>query len=78
MMRTEHSVRSYKLCRVHSFNVILVEIEFHRYNPGHALPHKWENAFTLDKSSWGYRRTMTFDSVMTIEVRHRVAGDCIS
>ena len=24
-----------------------------RYNPGHLLPHKWENAFTIDRSSWG-------------------------
>lgn len=39
-----------------------------RYNPGHTLPHKWENAFTLDQSSWGYRRTMRIDDVLSIEV----------
>lgn len=27
-----------------------------RYNPGHLVPHKWENAMTIDKYSWGYRR----------------------
>lgn len=39
-----------------------------RFKPGHTLPHKWENAFTLDKSSWGYRRTMRVGDVLTIEV----------
>lgn len=38
-----------------------------RYNPGKVLPHKWENAFTLDVQSWGYRRTMTVDQVMSIK-----------
>jgi len=27
-----------------------------RYNPGHLLKHKWENAMTIDRKSWGYRR----------------------
>jgi alpha-L-fucosidase len=27
-----------------------------RFNPGHLLPHKWENAFTLDRGTWGYSR----------------------
>jgi len=27
-----------------------------RYNPGHLQLHKWENAFTIDQHSWGYRR----------------------
>lgn len=26
-----------------------------RYNPGVLQPHKWENAMTIDKGSWGYR-----------------------
>jgi len=38
-----------------------------RFNPGHALPHKWENAFTLDLQSWGYRRTMRASEVMSPE-----------
>lgn len=25
-----------------------------RYNPGKLLNRKWENAFTLDRNSWGY------------------------
>ncbi|XP_037785480.1 alpha-L-fucosidase-like [Penaeus monodon] len=27
-----------------------------RYNPGVLQKHKWENAMTLDRDSWGYRR----------------------
>ncbi|XP_053625462.1 tissue alpha-L-fucosidase-like [Plodia interpunctella] len=38
-----------------------------RYNPGHLVRHKWENAFTLDKKSWGYRRDMNVADVMTIQ-----------
>ncbi|GBP24485.1 Putative alpha-L-fucosidase [Eumeta japonica] len=38
-----------------------------RYNPGKLQPHKWENAFTLDKVSWGYRRNMILNEVMTIK-----------
>lgn len=26
-----------------------------RYNPGVLQPHKWENAMTIDRQSWGYR-----------------------
>lgn len=28
--------------------------------------HKWENAFSLDKYSWGYRSEMTTSDVMNI------------
>ncbi|XP_071447330.1 alpha-L-fucosidase [Hetaerina americana] len=38
-----------------------------RYNPGTLQLHKWENAMTLDKSSWGYRRTATLNDYLTIE-----------
>jgi len=38
-----------------------------RYNPGHVLPHKWEDAFTLDAQSWGYRREMTVNDVLRPE-----------
>ncbi|OQR66410.1 plasma alpha-L-fucosidase-like [Tropilaelaps mercedesae] len=38
-----------------------------RFNPGYTLPHKWENAFTLDVLSWGYRRTMSSNEILTIE-----------
>ncbi|CAL4059919.1 unnamed protein product, partial [Meganyctiphanes norvegica] len=37
-----------------------------RYNPGVVQPHKWENCLTLDKMSWGYRRTASFLDYMTI------------
>uniref|UniRef100_A0A914ULS4 alpha-L-fucosidase n=1 Tax=Plectus sambesii TaxID=2011161 RepID=A0A914ULS4_9BILA len=29
------------------------------FDPGHIVPHKWENCMTLDQGSWGFRRTMT-------------------
>jgi hypothetical protein len=29
-----------------------------RYNPGTLQHHKWENAMTLDRRSWGNRRDM--------------------
>lgn len=37
-----------------------------RYNPGELKYHKWENAMTLDKSSWGYRRNMSSDDVYSL------------
>lgn len=38
-----------------------------RYNPGHLLPHKWENCMTIDKFSWGYRRNALISELLTIE-----------
>ncbi|XP_042554817.1 plasma alpha-L-fucosidase-like [Dipodomys spectabilis] len=38
-----------------------------RYNPGHLLPHKWENCMTIDKSSWGYRKEAWIGDYLTIE-----------
>ncbi|KAK3858491.1 hypothetical protein Pcinc_035319 [Petrolisthes cinctipes] len=32
-----------------------------RYNPGVLQEHKWENAMTIDKITWGYHRTTTLD-----------------
>ena len=37
-----------------------------RYTPGKVVPHKWENCFTLDKYSWGYRREAKFNDYLTI------------
>ncbi|KRT85036.1 hypothetical protein AMK59_2040, partial [Oryctes borbonicus] len=36
-----------------------------RYNPGVLQPHKWENAMTVDKDSWGFRRNMNYDDILT-------------
>ncbi|CAB3234545.1 unnamed protein product [Arctia plantaginis] len=38
-----------------------------RFNPGKLLKHKWENAFTVDKKSWGYRRTMKLNEILTTD-----------
>lgn len=38
-----------------------------RYNPGILQAHKWENAFTLDKSSWGQRFDVELNDFMTSE-----------
>jgi alpha-L-fucosidase len=38
-----------------------------RYNPRSLQNHKWENAFTIDKASWGFRREATLSSYLTIE-----------
>ncbi|XP_037785489.1 alpha-L-fucosidase-like [Penaeus monodon] len=37
-----------------------------RYNPGVLQPHKWENAMTLDKKSWGYRRNAPVGDYLSI------------
>ncbi|XP_034840732.1 tissue alpha-L-fucosidase isoform X1 [Maniola hyperantus] len=38
-----------------------------RYNPGKLQNHKWENAFTLDSKSWGYRRNMALHEILSNE-----------
>lgn len=32
---------------------------------GVLVPHKWENAMTVDKPSWGYRRTAKISEILT-------------
>lgn len=31
------------------------------------MSHKWENAFSLDRRSWGYRRNMKTEEVVTFD-----------
>ena len=38
-----------------------------RYNPGVLQPRKWENAMTVDKHSWGYRRDAQLGDFLTID-----------
>ncbi|XP_052282984.1 alpha-L-fucosidase-like isoform X1 [Dreissena polymorpha] len=38
-----------------------------RYNPGVLQKRKWENAMTIDKQSWGYRRDATLSDMLTME-----------
>lgn len=43
------------------------------YDPGVLQPHKWENCFSLDRESWGYRRHMQLTDVLSIrEVLERL------
>ena len=38
-----------------------------RYNPGKLQNHKWENAMTIDRDSWGYRRDASLSSYLKFE-----------
>lgn len=38
-----------------------------RYNPGTIQKHKFENAMTIDKASWGFRREAKLEDFYTIE-----------
>ncbi|XP_067674057.1 alpha-L-fucosidase-like isoform X2 [Haliotis asinina] len=37
-----------------------------RYNPGTLQPRKWENAMTIDKKSWGFRRKAILEDFLTM------------
>lgn len=38
-----------------------------RYNPGHIINHKWENAMTIDSQSWGFRRNTVLSDILPID-----------
>ncbi|OXA46457.1 Plasma alpha-L-fucosidase [Folsomia candida] len=38
-----------------------------RYNPGVLIPHKWENAMSLDKREWTHRREAVIEDFLTPE-----------
>jgi len=38
-----------------------------RYNPGTLQGHKFENAMTIDKKSWGHRRNMLLEEILTMD-----------
>ncbi|XP_067940850.1 alpha-L-fucosidase-like [Watersipora subatra] len=49
-----------------------------RYNPGVLQPHKWENAMTIDKGSWGYRRNVDITSYLTMSELLKTMAETIS
>ncbi|OQR68730.1 alpha-L-fucosidase-like [Tropilaelaps mercedesae] len=49
-----------------------------RLNPGKLQPHKWENCMTMDQRSWGYRRDMTYEDVLSIDVLLKTLAETIS
>jgi len=38
-----------------------------RWTPGELVPHKWENCYSLDKQSWGFRRDNRIQNYLTPE-----------
>jgi alpha-L-fucosidase len=59
-----------------AFNILIIKFlaRRDRYNPKTLQKHKWENAFTLDKISWGLRRDARADHYLSIhEVIQTVA-----
>ena len=36
-----------------------------RWQPGSLIEHKWESAMTIDKKSWGIRRNINIEDVLT-------------
>ncbi|XP_033222040.1 alpha-L-fucosidase-like [Belonocnema kinseyi] len=38
-----------------------------RYNPGKLQAHKWENAMTIDKVSWGFRRNANLNDYFSLK-----------
>lgn len=42
-----------------------MKIIYFLISSGTLQPHKWENAMTIDKASWGYRRDAKLSDYMT-------------
>ena len=38
-----------------------------RFNPGTLQEHKWENAMTIDRGSWGIRRNINIEEILSVE-----------
>ncbi|XP_071112373.1 alpha-L-fucosidase-like [Haliotis cracherodii] len=49
-----------------------------RYNPGVLQPRKWENAMTIDKRSWGFRREAALDDFLTMDDIITVLAETVS
>lgn len=45
---------------------------------GMLLKHKWENAMTLDKQSWGYRRNAKLSDYMSISELIKTVVETVS
>ncbi|XP_065323440.1 alpha-L-fucosidase-like isoform X2 [Gordionus sp. m RMFG-2023] len=49
-----------------------------RYIPGKLMPRKWENCMTLDRHSWGHRRNMDLESVLSMNELLEILAETIS
>lgn len=38
-----------------------------RWQPGQLIPHKWESAITVDRQSWGIRRNINLEEILSPE-----------
>ncbi|CAH3121422.1 unnamed protein product [Porites lobata] len=49
-----------------------------RYNPGVLQKHKWEDAMTVDKKSWGYRRNTVLSDFLTMDDLTSILASAVS
>lgn len=49
-----------------------------KYNPGVLQKRKWENAMTIDKYSWGYRRRANINDYLTLKDITKVIATTVS
>ncbi|KAL3267007.1 hypothetical protein HHI36_011155 [Cryptolaemus montrouzieri] len=49
-----------------------------RFNPGVLQKHKWENAMTIDKESWGFRRNAPLSDYLTTHELLQTLAETIS